>query len=193
MPRELLSNGLVLFTDQNPTQLYDPRGGVFTATGTWQGWESAAPLLPNGTVLFAGGETFGRISSAELYDPRLGTFASTGSMTIPRVWHSLTLLRNGMVLAAGEETDSCGDNYCSFAGSVASAELYDPAHGTFSKTGSMTAIREGHTATVLNDGRVLLTGGVAYGGIGIFYGSLATAEVYTPAATAPSATVRTIH
>ena len=84
-----------------------------------------------------------------------------------------------MVLTAGGETDSCSGNWCSFAGSVASAELYDPTAGTFVATGSMTTPRETHTATVLGDGRVLLAGGALYGS-GAFGGSLASGELYTP-------------
>ena len=188
-PSVLLSNGSVLFTGQSPAQLYDPRGGVFIATGfSSSDGESAATLLMNGKVLFAGGEGDGRLSAAELFDPRLGTFASTGSMASPRVWHTLTLLPDGTVLTAGGETDRNG----SFAGSVASAEVYDPTSGAFSRTGSMTAARETHTATLLDDGRVLLAGGVSYGGIGLFYGSLATAELYTPAILVPAPTVLTV-
>jgi hypothetical protein len=107
-------------------------------------------------------------------------------MAAPRVWHTLTLLPNGMVLAAGGETDSCSASGCWFAGSVATAELYDPSAGAFVATGSMTAARETHTATLLKDGRVLLAGGVSYGGIGIFGGSLASAELYSPDAPLPA-------
>jgi hypothetical protein len=200
-PSVLLSNGSVLFTGQSPAQLYDPRGGAFIATGFSDG-ESAATLLMNGKVLFAGGESnvadlgiafASRSSAAELFDPRPGTFGLTGSMASPRVWHTLTLLPDGTVLSAGGETDRCiMSNACSFAGSVASAELYDPTSGAFSRTGNMTAARETHTATLLNDGRVLLAGGVSYGGIGLFYGSLATADLYTPAILVPAPTVLTV-
>jgi hypothetical protein len=191
-PSVLLANGLVLFTGQFPAQLYDPRRGVFSATGFSLGGESAATLLMNGKVLFAGGEGVGRLSTAELYDPRLGTFVSTGRMASARVWHTLTLLPDGTVLTAGGETDSCTGNFCGFAGSVATAELYDPTSGAFSSTGSMTVAREAHTATVLNDGRVLIAGGTSYGGIGVFYGSSATAELYTPTVLVPAPTLLTV-
>ena len=55
---------------------------------------------------------------------------------------------------------------------MSSAELYDPAAGTFSLTGSMNEARGTHTATPLTDGRVLIAGGL---------GPLASAEIYDPA------------
>jgi hypothetical protein len=73
-----------------------------------------------------------------------------------------------------------------FIGSLASAEIYDPTAGTFTPAGDMAARREVHTATLLSDGRVLIAGGVAYGGINIFFGSLATAELYEPAILQPA-------
>jgi hypothetical protein len=66
------------------------------------------------------------------------------------------------------------------------AELYDPASGSFSPTGSLAQLRETHTATLLNDGRVLLAGGVAYGGIGIYYAGTTSAELYAPTVPLPA-------
>jgi len=179
-PSVLLSDGSVLFPGQYPAQLYDPAHDAFSTAGLMINDLSTAALLTNGKVLFAGGEPIGRVADAELYDPATRTFVATGSMASRRVWHSLTLLPNGMVLAAGGETDSCTDRSCFFAGSVATAELYDPVAGAFVATGSMTAARETHTATVLKNGTVLLAGGVSYGGIGKFNGSLASAEIFSP-------------
>ena len=179
-PSVLLSDGAVLFPGQNPAQLYDPARDVFSPLGMMLREQSTAALLMNGQVLFAGGEPIGRTADAELYNPATRTFVPTASMASPRVWHTLTLLPNGMVLAAGGETDSCTASSCFFAGSVATAELYDPAAGAFVATGSMTAARETHTATVLKNGKVLLAGGGSYGGIGMFNGSLASAEIFSP-------------
>jgi Galactose oxidase, central domain len=179
-PSVLLSDGSVLFPGQYPAQLYDPARDAFSPAGMMINDLSTAALLINGKVLFAGGEPIGRVADAELYDPATRTFVATGSMASRRVWHTLTLLPNGMVMAAGGETDSCTDRSCFFAGSLATAELYDPSTGAFVAAGSMTAARETHTATLLGNGTVLIAGGVSYGGIGIFNGSFASAELYSP-------------
>jgi hypothetical protein len=179
-PSVLLSDGAVLFPGQYPAQIYDATRDAFGPIGMMLYDQSTAAALMNGQVLFAGGAPIGRIADAELYDPSTRTFVSTGSMASRRVWHSLTLLPNGMVLAAGGETDSCSGPSCFFAGSLATAELYDPAAGAFVATGSMTAARGSHSATVLGNGNVLIAGGVSYGGIGIYYGASATADLYSP-------------
>jgi hypothetical protein len=185
-PSVLLSDGTVLFPGQYPAQLYDPASDVFSQIGMMIHDQSTAAVLLNGQVLFVGGEPIGRIADAELYNPATRTFASTGSMAARRVWHSLTLLPSGMVLAAGGETESCTGSGCFFAGSLATAELYDPAAGAFVPAGSMAAARETHTATLLKDGKVLIAGGVSYGGIGIYYGATVSADLYSPDVPVPA-------
>ena len=66
-------------------------------------------------------------------------------MTIARSGYTATLLPSGKVLIAG--------------GNSATAELYDPATGTFTRTGDMTTPRSNHSATLLPDGKVLIAGG----------------------------------
>jgi hypothetical protein len=153
--------------------------GTFTATGKMviPRFLHTTTLLPGGSVLITGGgSSYGTDtaeSSAELYDPASGTFIPTGSMSLPRARHTATLLPDGRVLIAGGGALTC----CS--GAVASAEVYDPASGTFVATGAMTVERAGHTATLLNDGKVLIAGGgrlVAGSG----FLSLAGAELYDP-------------
>jgi hypothetical protein len=61
-------------------------------------------------------------------------------------------------------------------GLLASAEVYDPDSGTWSATASMIEGREGHTATLLSDGTVLVVGGYAIDASG----SLTSAELYDP-------------
>ena len=108
---------------------------------------------------------------------RVGSFAPTGSLTTGRQGHTATLLNDGRVLiAGGGNTDTSVGNKATYT-YLASAELYDPASGTFSLTGSMTTPRSGHTATLLDDGRVLIAGG--FDGVGNT--PLASAELYDPA------------
>src|SRR5947209_20447982 len=77
-------------------------------------------------------------------------------MAQARLSHTATLLPDGTVLVAGGRSSGA---FC--AGSeLASVEIYDPATGTFSPTGSMAQARSNHTATRLLDGTVLVAGGV---------------------------------
>jgi hypothetical protein len=75
------------------------------------------------------------------------------------------LLPNGKVLVAGGYNGSF----------LTSAELYDPASGSWTATGSLNTARYLHTATLLPNGKVLVAGGSASGGY------LASAELYDPA------------
>jgi hypothetical protein len=117
-----------------------------------------ATLLPNGKVLVAGGYGSGGVGwliDCQLYDPQKSDFVETGRLSTRRDAHTATLLPNGKVLVAGgEEVNERG-----FSVLLASAELYDPASGLFSLTGSMVTGRELHTATMMSNGKVLIAGG----------------------------------
>ena len=128
-----------------------------------------ASLLTNGKVLIAGGSD----ETAELFDPASESFAPTGSMSTSRYGATATLLANGKVLIVGGFGPGASE-----LPRLNAAELYDPLTGTFSATGSMTVARVLHTATLLNDGKVLIIGGTteSVGG-----GAATTsAELYDP-------------
>jgi hypothetical protein len=115
---------------------------------------------------------------------------ATGSMVTPRSGgHSATLLAGGTVLVAGGAAGQAGND------PLASAELLNPATLTWTSIGDMAQGRSGHTATLLPDGTVLISGGSDPNGHGP---SLRTAEVYDPArgiwtATAEMTETRTGH
>jgi len=157
-------------------ELFDPVGGSWTATGTMVSPRESqtATLLPNGKVLVAGGyRDFEALPSAELYDPATGTWAATGSMNNARGYHTATLLPDGKVLVAGGRS-----NNSSTGGPLTSAELYDPASGTWKTTDSLLKAHMYHTATLLIDGQVLVAG-ANFKGYGL--DPAATAELYDPA------------
>ena len=133
--------------------------GTFTAAGAMtiaRSWHTAT-LLNDGRVLIAGGVTnssFSATASAELYDPTRGRFSPTGNMTAPRAAHTAILLPDGRVLIAGGSS-SLGEN----VPYLITAEIYDPSTGTFTATSDMIHGHECGQAHVLNNGKVLLSGG----------------------------------
>lgn len=196
----VLADGKVLLAPYDSTsgcKIYDPATGVFNLTGAL-GYFLGVPhrtLLLNGAVLFTGGsDDFGNLNWAKLYDPAAGIFASNGSMSTPRDFHSATLLPDGTVLVAG----GAGQSVCMLQSGcrtppLASAEIYDPATSGFSTTGSLASARLSHTATLLNNGQVLITGGEAFsaGGsqplpVGTAINGMSSAELYTPAVLVPA-------
>jgi hypothetical protein len=137
-----------------------------------------ATVLPNGKVLVAGGIWFSggygplTTSRAQLYNPTNGTWSYPGYLAQARSGHTATLLPNGKVLVAG------GSYLDTLTGPLflASAELYDPAAGSWSSTGSLGTGRSGHTATPLLNGKILVVGGQ-----GTNSSFLTSAELYDPA------------
>ena len=171
----LLPDGKVLVTGGGleglpSAELYDPATCSFTVTGHMADSRSGhtATLLSNGKVLVTGGRYLGDVASAELYDPATGSFSPTGSMTTPRKEDTATLLPNGKVLVTG------GHGWSFPLSGRFTAELYDPATSSFTATGIMATVRSAHTATLLSNGKVLVTGGYYTGGV-------ASAELYDPA------------
>jgi N-acetylneuraminic acid mutarotase len=171
----LLPNGLVLVTGGYGSggvlasaELYNPATGTWTTTGSLNAAREVhtATLLPNGLVLVAGGmgTSYQLIASAELYNPATGQWTTTGSMNNARFMYTATLLPNGLVLVAGGPSPSY------YSPPTTSAELYNPANGTWAVTASLNTAREFHTATLLPNGSLLVVGG----------GSSARAELYSP-------------
>ena len=129
------------------TELYDPTGGTWSsgpamATGRRR---HSATLLPDGRVLVAGGQP-GGLTTAELLDVDVPAWSADLPLTASRSEPTLTLLKDGRTLLAG-------------GAGLDTAETRDPATGAWSATANaMRAQRWRHTATLLGDGHVLVTG-----------------------------------
>ena len=145
--------------------------GTFTATSRLVDQREAAAAVPlrSGKLLLVGGGT----ATAEVFDPSGSSFTPTdNSMTVARSEHTATVLQSGQVLVVGGESTAGLPS-----SAVASAELYDPVagNGSFSMTGSLGEPRQGHTATLLPTGKVLVVGGTGP------QGAATSAELYDPA------------
>jgi hypothetical protein len=96
-------------------------------------------------------------------------------MTNARYDHTATLLPNGKVLIAGGTNSPSHSVYKPFGNALSTAELFDPASGAFTSTGSMVYGRYEHQSVLLNSGMVLVTGGYDFSGTPIY-----TTELYHP-------------
>jgi hypothetical protein len=152
--------------------------GTFTAAGNGMltGRTShTSTLLPNGKVMVVGG-TAGSLLADE-FDPTafggLGGFtASNNGMAVVRLAHSSVLLPNGKVLVLGGYNPSAA-----LPRQLSSADLYDPSIRAFAPSANhMATARQQCTATLLFNGKVLITGG-----FNDTLHALGTAELYDPA------------
>jgi hypothetical protein len=181
----LIPNGKVLIAGGNDGQgnslataeLFDPATKTFSPTANMNSARSLAPavLLPNGKVLIVGGgdNAGNMLATAEIYDPSSASFSPTGSMSTPRLGATATLLASGKVLVTGGFGPGTSE-----LPRLNSAELYDPATGTFSSSGDMSVPRILHTAVLLSDGKVLVAGGTTRSGGG--GAATASADLYDP-------------
>jgi hypothetical protein len=146
-------------TGSTTALLFDPATGSSHGTGELVTARAGARavVLADGRVLVAGGVgcvsiTCPAIASAEVYDPSSGKFAATGSLVSARTDALLVRLGDGRVFIVGGHALIGGQWQ-----PVLAAELYDPASGKFAATGSLLAQTDADTATLLADGRVLVT------------------------------------
>lgn len=157
-------------------ELYDPKTGTFTATGsmTIARDGASAVRLADGRVLVCGGDVnVGSLSqdtipptpdhaTAEIYNPATGKFSAAGAPGTSNLRNSSVLLRDGRVLIAGVPDP---------VNSSSSFSIYDPATGTYLSNDSYVgatgdsgaAIAAGtklffNSVALLADGRVLLVG-----------------------------------
>jgi PKD repeat protein len=151
------------------SQRFSQSSSTWTLTGPLATPRSAHTLnrLPDGGALVAGG-TDGLVgySSCEIFSPLNNTWGAGPAMSGPRIGHASVVLPNGRILA-------CGGRVSGFnAETSKTSEVFDPQKGTWTLTGEMMTGRGGHSATVLQSGKVLVTGGALP--------DMATCEVYDP-------------
>lgn len=170
----LVTGGLDVFVLPD-AEVYNPASETWSPAGRLliSRANHSATRLPNGKVLIAGGDNGygnGVMASSELYDPASGISTSTGSLGVARYHHKAILLADGRVLVVGGLAGTNNNSY-----PLASAELYDPASGTWTATGGLSSARRSSTTTLLPNGKVLVVGGDDDTNI------LASAELYDPA------------
>ena len=160
-------------TYKKVTEQFDRKLQTFTAGTDLQTERAfaAAVALDDGRVLICGGcdDLAVPQASADLYDPATNTSTPTGSMAHVRYFHSLVKLADGRVLALGGSTATDASSPIAAAIAIVSsatdsAEIYNPATGTWSNATAMPWKRTGVSAARLPDGTVLVAGG---GGPGI--------------------------
>ena len=197
----LLPDGSVLVTGGvrlATAEVYDPVADTWAEVAAMSVPRNGhtLTLLRDGRVLVVGGfpalET-PPSATAEVYDPAARRWSPAGQMTGSRGYHAATVLADGRVLVSAGNAANLSRQVPSAStttttagfitpptepggGEVATAEVFDPASGSWSPTGSLGAARSAHTASLLPDGRVLVTGGFSPGGV------IGSAELYDPAA-----------
>jgi hypothetical protein len=161
--RVLLAAGMTDYSQ------YGVSGDVFDGTtksfrpsgGQIRDRRAYAPGVPFelGAMLIGGSNSDGALATTEVYVPGLSMFQPGPSLSEKRDFVAAVELNDGRVLVVGG-LDYVGQ----YAYYSQTAEIYDSDAGGFRLTkGSPIAPRAGHTATLLPDGRVFITGGQSGG------------------------------
>ena len=172
LPALLVSSALVMVTGAMPdinTGSWQPAGSMSQARHG-----ASSVLLTSGTVLVSGGsDASGAHNSVELFGAD-AMFTPAEPMTQARTDHASVALPDGRVLVIGGrlEVPATGD---APASSTALADAETFSAGAWTPVGSLNEPRWGHTATVLDDGRVVIAGGENA------IGPVASVEIFDPA------------
>ena len=149
--------------------LYDPRtdSWVFTGERAGIGDFPKAVTLEDGRVQVTTTAAYKRGEPAwsRLYEPASDSWEKddawggliTRVLDCPRTNHSVTLLPEGRVLVSGGGDFFDGDVSDDRRGTT---EILDPETGEWTWGPLLQELCSNHTATLLSDGRVLLTGGI---------------------------------
>jgi N-acetylneuraminic acid mutarotase len=163
----LLENGKVLIAggydgerNLSEAELFDPETNAFESIGKMRTARNvhSATELKDGKILLTGGEIkHGEVASdAEIFNPKTNQFTKVSAkMNAVRYKHDAVLLLDGNVLIFG------GSDERDRGGSLKSAEIFNPEKQTFTPTKDMNFARFkiAETATLLENGKVLIAGG----------------------------------
>jgi len=130
--------------------------------------------LLNGNVLLTGGESadYKTFFRCEIYNVEEGTWADAMPLVAHRYSHTITLLQNGNVLVTGGKYRYNNGETTVYQ---SSCEVFNHITGKWALVSSMTTPRSNHTATLLEDGRVLVAGGLTTSGV-----ATNSCEIYDP-------------
>ena len=154
-----------------------------TSRFNWERTYHTASLLPDGTVLVAGGtgrvvlkegesESLWRgnkdLNSAEIYDPKTDEWENAPDMTYKKQLAQAITLEDGRVMIIGGRSG---------VSTLSSNEIYDPEDNSWSEAEPMMQSRMSHSAVKLIDNTILVTGGMESVTMG---DTLSSAEIYDP-------------
>ena len=128
-------------------------------------------LLPDGRVLAVAGRSsqLRNAGSIEAYDTSNNEWKWLSADTLTRRGHQITALTDGRILISGGSLARRGGTYDGGEHGVAdkiettTVELFDIPSGKISKAASLTHARKEHSSVLLNNGRVLIIGGLTDG------------------------------
>jgi len=190
----LLADGRVLFAGGDnagaPTaslEVFDPIANSFSFVGVMSAprMSFASAVLADGRVMLIGGSNGSApVASTEIFDPLSNSVTAGPALSAPRMAHSATSLLDGRVLLAGGNNIVTNADGSTAPADLASAEIYDPATGSFAVSASpLAAPRRDHAAFLLpNNNSVLIVGGTSAGA------DVATAELFVPSTSTFAAT-----
>lgn len=172
----LIGNGNIVLPHKylSTAEFYDPSLGKWVIIETnVSRFRHTSTSLPSGAVLIAGGQnSLGFLKTTEIYDPKTNRIKFGPSLLRERRLHAATMLTNGRILiTGGYNSSNLSDTTLS---QLSESEEIDTESFKSFPVKAMNQPRELHTASLLSDGRVLVTGGI-YQGI-----TLAHSEIYDP-------------
>lgn len=169
----IVSGGIIGYVSpySRSAEIYNVSLNIWNLTDSmhYQRGNQKMVLLKDGRILVIGGYNQ---YSCEIYDPVNSTWEFTDSLNYQRDWgFTASVLENGEVIVVGGvdiETNPPGIY------TLKTCEKFDPTLEEWIIIDSLEIERKGHTATILNDGRLLIAGGDNS------LGSISYCEVFNP-------------